>query len=167
MYPTPGHLYAQAQLSGTTGSAIVLSMVLRLIQGLLLTLAVVSGIWQFMIPGGTPKPVSWVWLGFLIGLPILLVPLIHIHPRWTAMVVVMYATIGLALDIARDRRGEIVNCDSVQVYRGFDIGTAKVPAEVRREISHHLIDICDAGETFSAGDFAKQGRRALGDISSR
>ena len=100
MYPTPGRLYAQAQLSGTTGSAIVLSMVLRLIQGLLLTLAIVSGIWQFMIPGGTPKPVSWVWLGFLIGLPILLMPLLHIHPRWTAMVVVMYATIGLALDIA-------------------------------------------------------------------
>ena len=74
---------------------------------------------------------------------------------------------GLALDIARDRGGEIVNCDSVQVYRGFGIGSAKVSAEVRREIPHHLIDICDAGETFSAGDFAKQGRRALGDISSR
>ena len=74
---------------------------------------------------------------------------------------------GLALDIARDRDGEIVNCDSVQVYRGFDIGTAKLPTEARREIPHHLIDIRDAEETFSAGDFAEQGRRALFEISAR
>lgn len=74
---------------------------------------------------------------------------------------------GLAVDLARDFGAEIVSCDSVQVYRGFDIGTAKVPPEVRQEIPHHLIDIRDAGETFSAGDFAKQGRQALRDISSR
>lgn len=75
-------------------------MVLRLIQGLLLALAVVSGAWQLLIPGGAPKPVSWVWIGFLVGLPILFIALIHVHPRGAAMVIVMYATIGLALDIA-------------------------------------------------------------------
>ena len=75
-------------------------MVIRLIQGLLLTLAIVSGTWQFMIPGDAPKPVSWVWIGFLIGLPILLMALLHVHPRGAAIVIVMYATIGLALDIA-------------------------------------------------------------------
>ena len=75
-------------------------MVIRLIQGLLLTLAIVSVIWQFMIPGDAPKPVSWVWISFLIGLPILLTALLHVHPRGAAVVIVMYATIGLALDIA-------------------------------------------------------------------
>jgi hypothetical protein len=87
-------------LSGSTGSRYSPFMIFRLIQGLLLTLAIVSGTWQFMIPGSTPKPVSWVWIGFLIGLPIVLVALIHVHPRGAAMVIVMYATIGLALDIA-------------------------------------------------------------------
>jgi hypothetical protein len=76
------------------------SMLLRLIQGLLLALAAISGTWQIMIPGGTPKPASWVWIGFLVGLPIVLAALIRFHQRGAAMVIVMYATIGLALDIA-------------------------------------------------------------------
>ena len=58
--------------------------------------------WQFMVAGDTPtpKPASWVWIGFLIGLPLLLTALIGFHLRSAAMLVVMYATIGLALDIA-------------------------------------------------------------------
>jgi hypothetical protein len=75
-------------------------MLLRLIQGLLLILATVSGTWQVISSAGTPKPASWVWIGFLVGLPILLAALVHLHPRGAAMVIVMYATIGLALDIA-------------------------------------------------------------------
>ena len=77
-------------------------MLLRLIQGLLLALAAVSATWQLVAVGGTPtpKPAAWVWMGFLIGLPILLMALINFHLRGAAMVIVMYATIGLALDIA-------------------------------------------------------------------
>lgn len=74
---------------------------------------------------------------------------------------------SLALEIATERCGEIVNCDSVQVYRGFDIGTAKLPLDARRGVPHHLIDICDAADTYSAGDFARDARRTLGEISSR
>ena len=48
---------------------------------------------------------------------------------------------GLALAIAEAFHGEVVNCDSLQVYRHFDIGTAKLPLEERRGIPHHLIDI--------------------------
>lgn len=77
-------------------------MLPRLIQGLLLALAVVSGTWQFMASGGapTPQPAAWVWMGFLIGLPVLLTALISFYLRGAAIIIVMYATIGLALDIA-------------------------------------------------------------------
>jgi tRNA dimethylallyltransferase len=73
----------------------------------------------------------------------------------------------LALEIATAFGGEIVNCDSVQVYRGFDIGTAKPPPETRRRVPHHLFDIADAGEVFTAGEYARQGRTVLRDIASR
>ena len=77
-------------------------MLSRRIQGLLLALAVVSGIWQITFPvdAATPQAPSWLWIGFLIGMPILLMALISLHLRWMAMAVVMYGTIGLALDIA-------------------------------------------------------------------
>jgi tRNA dimethylallyltransferase len=62
------------------------------------------------------------------------------------------------LAIAERFDGEIVNFDSLQVYRGFNIGTAKVAAENRRGIPHHLIDIVDPVEVFTAGDYAKRAR---------
>ena len=52
----------------------------------------------------------------------------------------------LALEVAARYRGEIINCDSTAVYRGFDIGTDKVAAADRRGIPHHLIDIADPTE---------------------
>jgi hypothetical protein len=90
------------QLSSGGRGAIVISMLVRFIQGLLVLLAVVSGAWRFLMPGDPQRqnPESWVWIGFLIGLPILLAALMSFDLRWTGMVVVMYATIGLALDIA-------------------------------------------------------------------
>ena len=73
----------------------------------------------------------------------------------------------LALHMASDLGGEIVNCDSLQVYRGFDIGTAKVPAAQRRGIPHHLIDAIGPGQLFTAGDYARLAEAALREIAGR
>ncbi len=74
---------------------------------------------------------------------------------------------ALALEIAGQFRGEIVNCDSVQVYRGFDIGAAKLPESKRRGIPHHLFDIAGPETEFTAGDYLREARQALDEISSR
>ena len=73
----------------------------------------------------------------------------------------------LALCLAAEFNGEIVNCDSLQVYRHFDIGTAKLLPASRRGIPHHLIDIVNPDQLFTAGEFARLGREAIGDISAR
>lgn len=73
----------------------------------------------------------------------------------------------LAISIAEAFGGEIVSCDSLQLYRGFDIGTAKVPVSRRRDVPHHLIDIADATEVFTAGEYARAARQLLVEIASR
>ncbi len=73
----------------------------------------------------------------------------------------------LALALATQYGGEIVNFDSVQVYRRFDIGTAKTPPEQRNGIRHHLIDHVEPGTDYSAGDFARDARARLEDMRSR
>lgn len=73
----------------------------------------------------------------------------------------------LALEIALQFGGEILNCDSLQVYRHFNVGTAKLPLAARRGIAHHLIDIADPGELFTAGEYARRARPVLADISAR
>jgi tRNA dimethylallyltransferase len=73
----------------------------------------------------------------------------------------------LALNLAAEFSAEIVNCDSVQIYRFFDIGSAKLPEPARRGIPHHLIDIANPDELFTAGDFARIGRPILGEIAAR
>jgi tRNA dimethylallyltransferase len=73
----------------------------------------------------------------------------------------------LALSVARSFGGEIVNCDSVQIYRYFDIGSAKATADEREGIPHHLIDVLDPDQVFTAGDFARLGRRILHEIAGR
>jgi len=73
----------------------------------------------------------------------------------------------LALAIARAIGGEIVSFDSVQIYRGFDVGTAKVPPAERQGIAHHLIDIADAGAVFTAGDYARVAEETLSEIAGR
>ena len=73
----------------------------------------------------------------------------------------------LALQLAEAFQGEVVNCDSLQVYRHFDIGTAKLGVEERRGIPHHLIDILEPDALFTAGEFARVGRDAMARISAR
>ena len=65
------------------------------------------------------------------------------------------------------RSGEIVNFDSLQLYRGFDVGTAKTPVSERRNIPHHLFDVLDPAGGYSAGDYARLARRAIAEIPAR
>jgi tRNA dimethylallyltransferase len=74
---------------------------------------------------------------------------------------------ALALEIASTFDGEVVNCDSLQVYRYFDIGTAKLAPAERRGIPHHLLDIINPDEVFTAGEYARLARLAIADISAR
>lgn len=74
---------------------------------------------------------------------------------------------SLALAIGRRFQGEIVNCDSVAMYREFDIGTAKPTPAERAEIPHHLIDCVDPTSLVTAGEYARQGRRVLQEIQQR
>ena len=73
----------------------------------------------------------------------------------------------LALSAAEWVNGEIVNCDSVQIYRYLDIGTAKTPVEERHGIPHHLIDILDPDQVFTAGDYQRAGRGVMRAIAGR
>ena len=73
----------------------------------------------------------------------------------------------MALTLAAAFQGEIVNFDSIQVYRALDIGSAKVPEPERRGIPHHLLDILDVTEELTAGAYAGRARGVLADISSR
>jgi tRNA dimethylallyltransferase len=72
---------------------------------------------------------------------------------------------ALALEIARRFRGEIVNCDSVAMYREFEIGTAKPTAAERAEVPHHLLDYVDPLADVSAGEYARQARQVLREIA--
>ena len=74
---------------------------------------------------------------------------------------------ALALAIARRFGGEIVNCDSVAMYREFDIGTAKPSPAERAEIPHHLLDCVDPLADVSAGEYARQARQILREIALR
>jgi tRNA dimethylallyltransferase len=74
---------------------------------------------------------------------------------------------ALAMVLCDKLDGEIVSCDSMQIYRGCDIATAKPTPEERARIPHHLIDICDPNERFSAAQWAAQARDAISDIESR
>lgn len=73
----------------------------------------------------------------------------------------------LALWLARESGGEIVNCDSLQVYRGADIGSAKTPPAARLGVPHHLIDILDPCDPCDAGRFASLARPVLREIAAR
>ncbi|MFQ5350587.1 MAG: tRNA (adenosine(37)-N6)-dimethylallyltransferase MiaA, partial [Thermoanaerobaculia bacterium] len=74
---------------------------------------------------------------------------------------------ALAVELAGPLGGEIVNADALQVYRGFDIGTAKPSRQDRRRVPHHLLDILEPDEPFSAGEFARRARRAIDEIHGR
>jgi tRNA dimethylallyltransferase len=72
-----------------------------------------------------------------------------------------------ALRLAQAAPVELVSVDSALVYRGLDIGTAKPSREMRARIPHHLIDICDAAESYSAGRFVADALRSIGEIHAR
>jgi tRNA dimethylallyltransferase len=74
---------------------------------------------------------------------------------------------AIALEVARELGGEIISVDSMQVYRGLDIGTAKATAKEREEIPHHLIDIRDLCEGFDAAAFVREADQAVIGISER
>jgi tRNA dimethylallyltransferase len=74
---------------------------------------------------------------------------------------------ALSLALAERFGGEIVNCDSVALYRDFDIGTAKPTAQERARVPHHLFDVADPITQVTAGEYARQGRLVLRDISAR
>ena len=74
---------------------------------------------------------------------------------------------ALALAIARRFHGEIVNCDSVAMYREFEIGTAKPSPAERAEVPHHLLDCVDPLADVSAGEYARQARQVLREIALR
>ena len=73
----------------------------------------------------------------------------------------------LAMRVAEELGGEMVSCDSVQVYRHFDIGSAKLPLAERRGIPHHLMDELEPGAVFTAGEYARAARPILHEISAR
>jgi len=74
---------------------------------------------------------------------------------------------ALALEIAARHRGEIINCDSTAVYRGFDIGTDKIAPADRRGIPHHLIDIVEPTEEYTAAQFARDAAACIRGIHAR
>jgi tRNA dimethylallyltransferase len=73
----------------------------------------------------------------------------------------------LALELAERLAAEIVSVDSAMVYRGLDIGTAKPSREVRERIPHHLVDVLDPAESYSAGQFLHDALQAIGSIHAR
>ena len=73
----------------------------------------------------------------------------------------------LALRLAERFDGEIVNADSMQVYTGMDIGTAKPLPEERQRVPHHLLDIVPPDRNFSASDFRAAADRVIADITRR
>lgn len=73
----------------------------------------------------------------------------------------------LGIEIAKRFDGEIISADSRQVYRGLDIGTGKVTEEEMGGVPHHLLDVADPMETYTAADFVRDGRKAAADILSR
>jgi len=74
---------------------------------------------------------------------------------------------SLSIQLAKTFAGEIISGDSMQIYRQLDIGTAKVTEEEKEGVPHHLIDICNIGDRYSAADFQKQGRQKITEICDR
>ena len=92
------------------------------------------------------------------------------HTKPNVLVIVGATASGktaLAVRLAKQFDGEIISADSRQVYRQLDIGTAKVTNEEMQNIPHHLIDVADVSETYTAADFVQAGKAAIADITAR
>jgi tRNA dimethylallyltransferase len=94
-----------------------------------------------------------------------------VNPRRRLLLAVLGPTASgksaLGLALAGRYGGEIVNCDSTAVYRGFDIGTDKLPLDARRSIPHHLIDVADPTEVYTAAQYARDAAHVIGEIHAR
>jgi tRNA dimethylallyltransferase len=92
-------------------------------------------------------------------------------PKLPLLVVVLGPTASgktaLSLALARRFQGEIVNCDSVAMYRDFEIGTAKPTLAERAEIPHHLVDFVDPLRDITAGEYARDARQVVREIAAR
>jgi tRNA dimethylallyltransferase len=93
-------------------------------------------------------------------------------PTFEPLVVLILGPTGsgktaLSLSLAERFGGEIVSCDSVAVYRGMNLGTSKPTAEERARAPHHLIDVAEPDEPFTAGDYSRLARAALREIAAR
>lgn len=73
----------------------------------------------------------------------------------------------LAIDLAKRLNGEIISCDSMQIYRGMDIGTAKPTKEELAEIPHHMIDIVEPYQSYSCSDYVRDAEHTISDIVAR
>ena len=92
----------------------------------------------------------------------------HPHPRVIAVVGPTAAgKSALSLDLARDLGGEVVNADSMQLYRGMDIGTAKLTVTERCGVPHHVLDIWDVTQPASVAEYQSLARAAVDDIAAR
>ena len=74
---------------------------------------------------------------------------------------------ALSIALAKDLCGEIISCDSMQIYKGMDIGTAKPTAEEMQGIVHHLIDIINPNEEFSCADYANLAKQKIDEVYDR
>ena len=74
---------------------------------------------------------------------------------------------AMAIRLAQKFRGEVINCDSMQVYKGFDIGTDKIPRDQRNNIPHHLLDIADSTTQFTAAEFVRHALEAIESIRKK
>jgi tRNA dimethylallyltransferase len=74
---------------------------------------------------------------------------------------------ALALRLARELGGEILSADSMQIYRGFDIGTGKPSAEERQQVPHHLLDVAEPLENWDAAQWANEATRLISEVQAR
>jgi tRNA dimethylallyltransferase len=91
----------------------------------------------------------------------------RVHPLLIVLGPTATGKSALGLKLAEALGGEIVSADALQVYRGLDIGTAKPSPEERRRVRHHLIDVLDPDQPYSAGEFARRARAAIAEIEER
>lgn len=74
---------------------------------------------------------------------------------------------ALSIQLAQKFNGEVISGDSMQVYRGLDIGTAKVTAEEKQDVPHYLIDIKEPNERYSVADFVTSAEALIDEITAR
>lgn len=107
---------------------------------------------------GTRGPDGSPGLPDLGSFPLFIIPIVAVVGATAA------GKTSLSLDLAETLGGEIINTDAMQVYRGMDIGTAKLPVEERRGIPHHLLDLLDIAEPASVADFQALAREEIATL---